>query len=67
MTKSDQNHYFKCKYSGNCHFTHTLWPNQTKIVTLNANTKDIVTLHTCYGQLGQQESHEAYGTADKVL
>ena len=28
--------------------------NQTKIITLNANTKEIVTVHACYGQIGQK-------------
>ena len=27
-----------------CHFKHTLWPNQTKIVTFNTSAKEIVTL-----------------------
>ena len=36
MAKSDKNDYFKCKYQGNRHFKHSLWPNLTKIVTLNA-------------------------------
>ena len=30
-----------------------LWPSQTKIVTLNANAKKIITSHTFYGQTGQ--------------
>ena len=40
---SYKNHYFKSKYQGNCYFRHTLWPNLIKIVTLNANTKAIIT------------------------
>ena len=49
MMQSDKNHYFKCKYYGNHYFTESLWPNLIKIITLNANTKEIVILHTVYG------------------
>ena len=37
--------------SGNCHFKHNLWPNMTKIITLNANAKEIITLNTVYDQM----------------
>ena len=46
VTKSDKNHYFKCKYEGNCYFAHSLWCNLIKNVTLNVNTKEIITLQT---------------------
>ena len=36
-TKLDKNCYFLCRNEGNCHFTHTLWPNRMKIDTLNAS------------------------------
>ena len=38
----------------NCHFTRNLLENRTQIVTLNANTKETVTLLTLYGQIGQK-------------
>ena len=31
---------------GNRYFAHSLWPNLIKIITLNANTKEIINLHT---------------------
>ena len=34
-----KNHYFKCKYCLYCHFKYILWPNWTKIITLNTNAK----------------------------
>ena len=33
---------------GNLYFTDSLWPNLIEIVTLNANTKEIITLQTLY-------------------
>ena len=33
------------------HFVPILQPNQTKIVTLNANATEIFALDPCYGQL----------------
>ena len=33
------------------HFMPMLQPHQTKIITLHANIKEIVTLDSCYGQL----------------
>ena len=43
MTKTDKNHYLKCKCQGNHHFKHSLWLNLAKIITLNANAQEIVT------------------------
>ena len=34
-----------------CHFKHSLLPNVTKIVTLNASAKEIITLNTVYDQI----------------
>ena len=48
VTLSDKNHYFKCEYQGNHYFPHSLSPNLIKTVTLNTNTKEIITLHTVY-------------------
>ena len=31
--------------SVSCPVKHTLWPNLTKIITLNANAKEIITLN----------------------
>ena len=39
MAKSDKN---QIQMLGNHHFKHPLWPNLTKIVTLNANLKKII-------------------------
>ena len=54
MTKTDKNHYLKCKCQGNHHFKHSLWLNLTKIITLNANAQEIVTLNTVYDQISQK-------------
>ena len=43
-TKYVQNRYLKGKCSGNYHFYMHLAPHIYKIVTLNANAKEIVTL-----------------------
>ena len=34
--------------------TYTLWPNWTEIVTLNANIREIVTVHTIKSQIEQK-------------
>ena len=45
---SDKNCYFKYKYYGNHYFTDSLSPNLIKNCTLNANTKEIITLQAVY-------------------
>ena len=37
-----QKHYFESKYQGNHHFSHTMGKSE-KNVTLNVNTKEIIT------------------------
>ena len=32
----------------------TVWPNLTKIITLNANSQEIITLKTFYGLISQK-------------
>ena len=48
MYEYNNNHYFKCKCSGNHHVKHSLWSNLTKIITVKANGKETVTLNTFY-------------------
>ena len=43
-------HFQNSKSSNRC---HSVYGTDIKIITLNTNTKEIVTLHICYGQIRQ--------------